>query len=253
MGPNIQITELHYSLVANRYVAYDAPPPVEFETTDGRFRLANGQLQVIMKTFSSTTEEARALIDPTLRAWEARSDLEGTRGDLRFQFDQPVAVDLASPGSVQVHIVGVGMNLQHAVDVAVHITRRSYPPPPGSFECTPDFESLRMRFEGYLDGREPLLSMAYFCFTVLKGSWNGVDKAAHDLNIDKAVLKKISELSSTRGDLSNARKISAQLRPLTRSEQTWLEKVMKAVIYRVGRKSEAAALPMITLADFPVI
>jgi hypothetical protein len=59
--------------------------------------------------------------------------------------------------------------------------------------------------------------MAYFCFTVITYRYGSRSAASKALSIDEAVLKKLSELSTNRGDNSMARKMTAELTPLTYS------------------------------------
>jgi hypothetical protein len=52
-------------------------------------------------------------------------------------------------------------------------TLKTYPPAPSNFVAAPDVVTLWTRFEGFSKGREPLASMAYFCFSVLKFRYRG--------------------------------------------------------------------------------
>jgi len=99
--------------------------------------------------------------------------------------------------------------------VTCHVTRKTYPDPPKGFHLTPDAESILLRFRGYQDGREPLLSLAYFCLTVVLSAAGGLSNAAKAFGIAKSVLRKFGELTSNRGDLTTARKARATKHPLT--------------------------------------
>jgi len=94
--------------------------------------------------------------------------------------------------------------------------------------------TLWTRFEEFKKGREPLASMAYFCSTVLKNSFGGVDAASKALAVDRNVLRKLSELSTNRGEPTTARKMTAHLSPITAKESQWLEMTIRALIHRVG-------------------
>jgi hypothetical protein len=76
--------------------------------------------------------------------------------------------------------------------------------------------------------------MAYFCFTVLTFRYAGVNAASKALAVDVAVLKKVSELSTNRGDPSTARKMTRHLTPITATEAYWLDAAIRALIHRVG-------------------
>ena len=110
-----------------------------------------------------------------------------------------------------------------------------------------------MRYEGYLRGREPLLSMASFCLTVIEDAYNGRTAAAKQMNIDEAVLKKIGNLTATRGDLLTARKINAQStkQPLSGQEGAWLQEAVKAVIRRLGEARSLTPSKTLAMKDLP--
>ncbi len=57
----------------------------------------------------------------------------------------------------------------------------------------------------FLDGQEPLLSMANFCLTVLEWDAGGRPAAASKYNVNLEVLRKLGYLVSERGDVSTAR------------------------------------------------
>ena len=255
-NPDFHVVSLRYKLRPSDRVSYVSPPPVEFETEEVRFRLVDGKLTCQMKTHVSTAEEARALVEPVLRAWEVDADLRWNRGELRFEFDGADIIDRSPPppGVVRGYAhMFLGVTAVSAVGtVSVHVSRAAYPEPPGSFRLNPDAESILLRYQGYLDGREPLLSMAYFCVTVLEAKAGSRTSAAAGYGIERAVLGKMGELTSRRGDRSTARKATAgPARPLTGPERAWLEAAVRTLIWRLGDSRDATALPLITLADLP--
>lgn len=256
--PDFHVVSLRYRLRPSDRVTYENPPPVEFETGEARFRLAEGKLNCELKSHFSTQEEARAVVAPILRAWEVDGDLRWNRGELRFDFEGADIIDRSPlpPGVVRGHgIALLGMASLAAVGtVSVHVTRARYPGPPGTFRLNLDAESIFLRYQNYLDGREPFLSMAYFCLTVLQAKAGGRVSAAKEYRIDKPVLNKIGELTTKRGDSSSARKaVAKSARQLTGAERAWLEAVLKEFIWRLGDTRPAATLPLITLANLPML
>ncbi len=259
--PDFHVVSLRYKLCPSDQVTYVGPPPVEFDTNEVRFRLADGKLICEMDIHVSTSEEARTVVEPVLKAWEADADLRWNRGELRFEFDGADVIDRSPllPGVIRGYgqvLSGVGA-ICGVGTVSVHVTRAHYPEPPGTFRLSPDAESIWLRYQGYLDGREPLLSMAYFCLTVFEANGdtsNGGKRAGAGATyrIDKAVLGKMGELTSCRGDRTSARKATAGLeQSLTGPEGAWLEAVLKALIRRLGDTRDKTTLPLITLADLP--
>jgi hypothetical protein len=254
--PDFHVVSLSYKLRPSDQVTYVSPAPVEFETEEVRFRLAKGKLTCEMKSHISRAEEARAVVEPVLRAWEVDADLRWNRGELRFEFDAADIVDRTPlpPGVVRGHAhVLLGVAAISAVGtVSVHVTRAHYPEPPGAFRLNPDAESILLRYQGYLAGREPLLSMAYFCLTVIEANAGSRASAARTYGIDKALLGKMGELTSRRGDRLSARKATAgRVQPLIGPESAWLEAAVKTLIWRLGDTRKATALPLITMSDLP--
>lgn len=261
--PDLHVVSLRYALRSSDQVTYVDPPPVEFETQDACFRLASGKLICKMKTHFSTPDAARALVEPTLKAWEVDADLRWNRGELRFVFEGADIIDRSPvpPGQIRGQaFMTEGSDVVCMVGtVSVHVTRDQYPdPPPPTFRLNPDAESILFRYREYLDGRVPLPEMAYFCLTVVqtKGRRKGKrrEDAAQTFRIHKDVLGKIGELTSERGGRQDARK-AGSWPPLTGPERAWLEAAVKMLIWRVGDSrvgdTHAADLPLITMADLP--
>ncbi|MFI5252979.1 MAG: hypothetical protein ACHQQQ_11180 [Bacteroidota bacterium] len=257
--PDLHVVSLHYTLRKNEKLSYVNPPALKFDSPEGNFELADGKLRCEMKKNFATEEEARKVVDPFLKAWEIDADLRLGRGTLRFDFKRAEIVDRSPviPDDNHKHIILSAET--GAISVAGHSaiicrTQNTYPEPPRSFRLTPDADSLWFRYQGYLDGREPLLSMVYFCLTVLESTANGRNSASRKYNIALTILDKIGDLTSKHGDHRIARKASKGGNPpLTGEECVWLETAVKLLIWRVGDNLEAISLSPITMADLPKI
>lgn len=251
-GPDLHVVSLRYAVEPDEGFSYNSPPPVSFDTPQARFRLADGSLTCDMKMHFSDVKAARDAVEPILRAWEADSDLRHNRGQLRFKFDAPEVIDRSPtpPGSASL-VVSSTLATTMAGSVSVHVASSKYPdPPPEHFRLDPDAETLLDRYYGYLDHREPLPSMAYFCETVLEAKAGGRKKAAAKYVIDVNILNKIGELSSTRGDDLTSRKAAAA-QPLSSTEAAWLEAAIKLLIRRLADTRALSTLPILTMADLP--
>lgn len=121
-----------------------------------------------------------------------------------------------------------------------------------NFRVTPDVSTLWDRYRGHVGGREPLLAMGYFYLTVLEGGAGRRANAAAKYRIDGAVLNKLGELTSVRGDPLSARKMTSTKRPLTGSEHQWVLEAIKRLIWRAGDPRNRTELSLITMADLPV-
>ena len=251
-APNLHVVSLEYILLSNERVIYKNPPPIEFETDEALFHLADGVLKCKMKERFSDAVAARKVVEPILRAWEVDTDLGHNRGELRFKYKMAEVIDLspAPSGSVTAKVVGNAM-LSATGTLSTHDTRSRYPePPPDHFRLNPDAESILLRYEGYLGGREALPAMAYFCLTLLEGKAGGRGKAVAMYGIHRDVLSKIGKLSTQRGDLQSARKASAT-QPLSGAESAWLEEAMKTLVRRLGDTRSPASLRVVSMTDLP--
>ncbi len=253
---DLHVVKLQYKLRRNEIVTYVEPAPITFELPVATISLANGDLVCEMKEHFTTEAEAKDAVEPMLRAWEVDLDLRYGRGEFRFDFVKSEIIDRApvNPGEIHAHLIAATgiVSLEAFGKATIHVERKNYPNPPGSFRLTPQAESVWMRYQGYLDGREPFLPMAYFCLTVLESDAGTRQNAVMLYRIDQTVLRKIGELTSLRGNNLIARKAhSGPTRELRNEERNWLECVIKLLIWRCGETGERALLPIITMADLP--
>jgi hypothetical protein len=229
------VTSLYYELKLTTELAFDDPPPIEKELPEFKLILKDGQLEVIMKREVRTELEARNIAEPYLRSWELDLFLNSGRKEFWFDFKNSVAIDKnpASKEGKVIH-VGVGELILAAEEVTLRLTRKNYPIPVFTLSNSPDVESLVKRYEGFVKRKEPLLSMAYFCLTVIESESENTLIAAAKYNVDKNVLKKLGELTSKRGDMTESRKAKGRtsFEPLSFKEIDWITAAVRQVIRR---------------------
>jgi hypothetical protein len=250
------VVSLTYQLKTSESVTFDAPP-LEHETEVFSLRLEDDVLTVEMKEHFASVDTARKVTENFLVSWEAHVSLTKGRGEISFKYGDAEVID-RDPSKL-----GDTVWLKHADlksearisgEISVHATRSEYPTPPEDFATSPEVEALLERYHRCLDGKEKLLPMANFCYTVFKGIAGGKSKASKLFNISGGVLMKLGELTA-RGDLRTARKWrdEKQNRPLSQSEENWLKQVVKRMILRLGEYNANPKGPFgkITMADFP--
>lgn len=258
------VESLVYRAESAEDIIYDDPPPVEIDMDEWEGCLENGTLTCRMKTHYASVSHARTAIESYLRAWEVNANLKHGKGSIKFVYQDANVIDLAPQESGRglvicgkAAVVGIG-----TMTASVQIIRKKYPPPPKDFMVSPDVETIWGRYVGYLDGKEPLQDMAYFCLTMVERVYGGQRKkgentrkaAARTIKVEFEVLKTLGKLASERGDESTARKFLRQPSPLTGTERAWIEAVVKGLIYRVGEYSssvDSGTLAQVTMADFP--
>ena len=245
---------LRYKIVADS-VVYRDPHPVVGGTPDFRSTLEDGQAFIEMIGHCATIGDALAVVDPYLHTWEihAGATFKGTAEPLRFRFESIHIIDRSPSAGDERSAQTFGMSAMEFP--AVSVSTDVYPCAPAGFAVSPDVETLWTRWQGYLAGREPLAAMAYFCFTVYVNN-GSLAAAAGRYGFSKPVLKKLSELTSTVGDVGTARKADVRHpRPYTGEEIRWIEDVVKAMIRRAGEWAfdPNQTFDTLTMTSFPPI
>lgn len=212
----------------------EGAPAVEHETDHFRLRLDAGKLTVTMKEHHATVESAQNRVQPVLRSWELENALKYDPGAFRFVFQDGKLVDRnpPPPGSSRTIAAATGAIRASAHVVAFgSVGRRDYPPPPVDFVASPDVETLWLRYRMYREGKEPLVSMAYVCLTLVEALALGSRKrAAKMLKVEFEILKTLGHLVTNKGDATTARKVpvSRVFQPLHPQEEGWIHEVVRA-------------------------
>jgi hypothetical protein len=227
------------------------PGPRDYETPDFNLRLADDHLTVKMKTHCATEQEACALVDPFLRAWEINQALQiGGRRAIHFDFLKPNLIDLQpSPGS-HILLAGSGTLSIRGNARTLVTTHSEYPAPPANFVASSDVRMLWTRYQEYAEGREPLASMAYACYRYINDALGKDDgPAAKKFKLSggrDGVLATLRRLAGGKG----RRKHLAQA-PYTPQEETWVATTVRVLIHRVAEHAAGTTLKEITMADLP--
>jgi hypothetical protein len=247
------VKSLRYRLEIGKSVSYENPPPVEVDTHEFLIRLDKGILTCGLKEHYPSIEKARSVVEGFLRAWEIDAALISGRVEFNFVYENAEVIDRNPPPSDSIQIeVADTIITSEVSSVENHAIYPKYPDPPKLFTLTPDVETLWQRYEGYLQGKEPLPAIAYFCLTLVEHNAGGRKPAATVYNIEFDILDELGKLTS-RGDEKTARKIKkgSTLIPLLPQEITWIEAAIKALIRRVGEYRPGVQLHKLKMADLP--
>lgn len=254
------VVSLRYRLVpierAGRSAEFDTPPPLEHTTKAFRVRLDSGIATFEMREHHPSEASARSVVDPFARAWEIKHALSAGVSEFALEYEDAEVIDREPPpppppGSPKIVQVGAATAVGTAASVGVKITRTKYPDPPSDFALDPDVEALWQRWEGYLEAREPLQGMAYFCLTVLQ-MYGGRSGAAARFGVSGKVLATLARLATETGDPATARKAEGASRPITPAEEAWVEATMKRLVQRAGQITAGVTdLPEITMSELP--
>ena len=249
------VVSLTYHLTPSDEVRYVDPPALAFETRFFRGELAQDVLVLEPKDHYPTVDLARGPADRFVRSWEVDAALLG-RGPLAFEYVTASVVDRnpPPPGTVVRLEAELSAGFGLADVNSAHVARRSYPEPPANFEYTADVDVLWARLKAYERGEESLLSMAYFCLTWVERMGGSRAAASSLIHVDKEVLDKLGELTSTRGDAQTARKASRSraLQELSAQERTWIVACLRALVRQVGQQPGATGRGL-SVADLPAL
>jgi hypothetical protein len=213
-----------------------------------------------MREHFPAVEEARRVVEDFLRSWEIKTELDSGRDELRFQFEDSHVIDRdpLPPGDPKKVPLSGTIVITVKTSAKLHKIRRNYPDPPTFFKVTPDVETLWQRYNNYLDGKEPLPSMAYFCLTLIENKAGGKKKrklAAKLFLIEKAILERLGDLTANKGNAETARKVpeKGSITALNEKEKKWIEAVVKIFIQRMGELANIQTAKLITMTDLPKI
>jgi hypothetical protein len=243
------VVSLRYRLISGvENVSFaDNAAPVEDTTDAFSMRLDGGVVTFEMLEHHPTEESARRAVKPYLCAWEIDHALRVGRREFCFEFEDAEVIDREPPKPgepVAVYPETGVLTLRPTVGATVAVIHGNYPKPPSNFAFDRAVETLWLRYVGYLKGREPLASMAYYSKTFVD-SFGGGGPA---LGISRNVMEKLQALSSYAG----GRKADGS-RPFTSKEQEWLEATVKAIIRRVGEVAAGASPSPLTMSDLPAL
>jgi hypothetical protein len=234
------VSALYYDVGSGEGIHFGDPPRVTLTNHLGTFELVNGKLIIQPADHYSNGDEARAVMDPFLRAWVVNADLTHNIGAITFKFASVHKIDRSpwrsgpTDGSVSAAADDRAVVSESA---SANITQNSYPLPPEDFRTTAEVELAYARWRAYRKGREPLQSMAHAISTLFEAISGGRREAAKTFNVDIRVLSMLGRLSSTKGDATN--------------ESSWLDAVVRRLVRRIGEHAAGSELPEITMSDCP--
>lgn len=253
--PHVQ--SLRYRVSHSQSVDYSRADPLVHDAPEFKVTLDKDALTVTMHAQTAYEDEARALVDPFLRAWEIQAGLDLGPGEIEFSFRSADVID-RNPSPPDRHVLCASFVEQvHLLDSAtVLVSRGKYPPPPQRFISTPDVERMYDHYRRFRLGREQLLSMANFVLTMLEQGKRGQNRraAAKRYRIAYKVLNTLGRLCSC-GSPQEARKApkGGAFEPLSEGEKHWVLTAVPRLIIRAGECAAVGAgqLPELGMADFP--
>jgi hypothetical protein len=251
------VTALYYKVIIGKDVDYNNAPSLTESTAEFEFSF-NGKTAIFnMKQHYSSADEAKAVVEPYLRAWDILIGLLHDPEDLQLKYHHADIID-RSPDTNKKNTINLRAHISgHLVvsgKVSLHVSRGKFPPFPKNFKASPDAETMYLRYKSYREGRESLTAMAYMCLSVFQASAGGRKEAADIYNIDYEILDTLGRLISTKGGPEEARKFPkyGKFDPLHPKEKEWIVSVVKTLIRRAGEYAydNEMKLNQISIKDF---
>jgi len=255
------VKALHYRVVVGKDVDYNKAPPLSESTKEFDLTI-EGQAAIFeMKEHYASADEAKAVIEQYLRAWDILAGIEHGPDSFRLKFDHTDLIDRNPDRDDKgVHYLDVHVAI-HAVASAsftVHVSKTKYPPFPNKFSASNGAEKMYFRYKAYQQKQETLASMAYFCLTILESKEENPKKrkkVATRYNIKYELLDKLGKLVTIKGDPAEARKApkNGVYKEFSPKEKEWIITVIKALIRRAGEYAydPNAKLKLLSMQDFP--
>ena len=249
------VTAVNYELVFEKDFIY-APPPGEITYLVSDFQIAVEGLKVAFRPEKHFADRAsaRAKADAIVGAWELKLAMDLRTLGVALEYVSTDLVDRApTPGVIEVQLEATALATVTCAGTLTRTFRDYVPRPDADFIVTPNVESLWQRYRMHKEGKEPLLGMAYFCLTLVRSHAGGLGSASQAFNIELQLLRKIGELTSTRGDMRSARKMSSAVQSLSSVEQSWVDEAVRSIILQVGRSSNGPSSFKLRMAHLPAL
>ncbi len=243
------VVALIYGIEHGASVDYEEAEPFVREESAFRLEVKDKKARFELKDHYAEESAARESIKEYIRVWEFDACLNNGPDSFKLRFDESEIEDRnPTPGKVSIRASFRAGVPTFSVSVTCRV--RKYPSPPSGLAINPDVQTMYDRYMNYLQGREPLSGLVFFCLTVLENLAGGRKAAARKYQIAKGVLREIGYLCSEKGG-PEARKAEGVTKELTQEERRFLDQAIKKIIRRVAERtcSPTAELDKISLSD----
>jgi hypothetical protein len=203
-----------------------------------------------------TARDAESDIRVFLDSWAAWVELT-EQAPVEFKLRHWAVVDDDPPPGQSANAVATVSDAEGPRYVRPPVVFQGPPPrPPANFHTTRILEQLRKRWRLVFDRLALPTVEGYFIYTAIvavhgRDTKNRRANAARALNVDEAVLRKVSELTSIAGRISERRKLDSRTdlvdpTQLAAAEELWLVNAVTNLLIRMGQQ-DAHVHPYLTV------
>jgi hypothetical protein len=250
--PHVQA--LYYRVEHGEHVDYTKTKPLAYAEADFDIEIKDRRVAIALKIHFASINDARASVEPFLRAWEMDAALRYGPRTLIFRYDRADVIDRnPTPGGHSLVAEPLILTVAGG-SVKLVIGLANFPSVPVEMARDASVDLMFERYVLYRDGGTTLADAAYYCLTVVERAADRRAAAAKKFAIQYEVLNKLGELSANKGG-ARARKVQGSTAEFTGSERQWLEEAMISLIRRAAEFAydPNAMLRQITMADLPQI
>ncbi len=212
-------------------------------------RLEGGRLETVPNKHFASEASARQELEPYLRAWELRAELQD---ELRvcFRFSSARVVERQpTDGSVAVAVAAA--EAAGAAEAAtVTIGHSAYPAPSAVPLAASSLVNELLGWVRDLRAGYRMLVVAYLVLTRLEFEYADRGSAGTALNAHPLVLSTLGKLS-VKNDPAERRKVKGAIAPLTESEKKWIRAVLPRLVLQAATAVTGAQPSGLTMADLP--
>jgi hypothetical protein len=244
------VAALLYRVEHSPFVSYDKAEPFTDDLPEFRIRIEGRTATIEPKEHFATVEEARQVVEPSLRAWELDTALSHDANVLQFTYATAKMIDRKPTPGVAADVSAKGVGARVTVNVILPLERYATPPLSGlAVEPGSDVAAMFDTWRRYKAGQARLGDTADFCRGALEKG-GGRQAAAQRYRIDRAVINELGDLADKKGG-PDARKYKGYGRPYTQTERAWLEAILKKLIRRAAEVAydPNADRALITMTD----
>jgi hypothetical protein len=192
---------------------------------------------------------ARGALEPELAGWAAAVELTlGTAVEFHYTGARVRLPRAEWQGEEPRYRVSRELGLVWEINSALPLVHTL--PGPTPFQETPGLRGLRERIRDYRHGRDRLLAVGYYTYTLICREYGGAKRAPLCLNVEPEVLQMLNTLTSIRSSARDERK-ATRTATLSEAERLWVESAVTRLALRMGEVEAGAAPSLLRMLDLP--
>lgn len=226
---------IKYKLVPKKDIEFINCQKYEFEDSSFKYILSSDLLLSCEPKIEVSDEtSAKIIIETMLKSWEIESGLKYGKKVMEFIHESTeMIVEEEDDVSLDTRIT---VKAKITANAEVSKPLSNFPVKNNDFIVSPNIEVIWKRFEIYKEGRESLLSMAYFCLSYLESLCGNRANIVNTFKIERELLDKLGYISSEAGNLLEARKAkNNHFVDLDTQTIEWVENCILNIIKHLGR------------------